>query len=739
MRYCLLMLSVLLACVNIYAVQALPIPIVVNQPDGSQLTVKIIGDEFFHYLTTLDGYTIVKSDDGFYRYAQLAHGQVVASQVVAHDASVRSASEMTWLDGIGKHLCSRESKRMSAVSRQQRDRLPSVSLDNFKGLAILVEFEDSVFTRSDVKEFYHRMLNEKGYTGYANEDGTPNAYGNFTGSVRDYFNDNSYGLFDPQFDVVGPVRVPYSVNDGQVKGTEIFISAVKQAHDVMGVDYSNYDLDQDGCVDMIYFIVADSPSSSDPYNPSHLWPHRSSLRYFSNLKYDGKYIGDYACSSEYIYSKSYGIFDGIGTICHEFSHVLGLPDLYDTSSDDDAINGEAQHPGEWELMAGGNYANNARTPVAYSLYDRYSLGFACVKVIEAEGEYELPPIGETGEGFILKTKQEGEMFLIENRQLTKWDAYAPGHGLVVVRMDSTNADAWNNNAPNADARRLYYDMLRAGQSTYFQSSGDPFPGTYGVAMLTNSGKPNLKSWAGMPSDWVLYDIHEDGPMVKFKVKRDGTFNTVVEDFETMAVTSGSSAADVQGSLATWSFAGCSTVTPADTLMGNGAIAVAINKASVLTMTSDVTCPAHQVTFTFYNPSSTGARLQLYVSTDGGETWTQQNSAGGGQTATAIPQKKSVLYFPVAVSKPARYRIACIASAPLAGYLDDFTIYLSDKGLVGDVNGDGEINVADVNLVIGILLDAGMHGDALSRADVNEDGEINIADVNTLVGMILSIL
>ena len=327
------------------------------------------------------------------------------------------------------------------------------------------------------------------------------------------------------------------------------------------------------------------------------------------------------------------------------------------------------------------------------------------------------------------------MFLIENRQCTKWDAYAPGHGLVVVRMDSTNADAWNNNAPNADARRLYYDMLRAGQSTYFQSSGDPFPGTYGVAMLTNSGKPNLKSWAGMPSDWVLYDIHEDGPMVKFKVKRDGTFNTVVEDFETMAVTSGSSAADVQGSLATWSFAGCSTVTPADTLMGNGAIAVAINKASVLTMTSDVTCPAHQVTFTFYNPNSTGVRLQLYVSTDGGETWTKQNSAG----ATAIPQKKSVLYFPVAVSKPARYRIACIASAPLAGYLDDFTIYLSDKGLVGDVNGDGEINVADVNLVIGILLDAGMHGDALSRADVNEDGEINIADVNTLVGMILSIL
>ncbi len=736
MRHYLLVFAVLLACVKIHAVPALPIPMVVNQPDGAQLTVKIIGDEFLHYLTTLDGYTIVKNDDGFYRYAQWAGDRVSSSQVVAHDASGRSTSELSWLDGTGKHLYSGEAKKMAAVSRQQRDQLPPVSYGNFKGLVILVEFNDSVFTRTDVVEFYNRMFNEKGYTGYAHEDGAPDPYGSFTGSVRDYFNDNSSGLFDPQFDVVGPVRVPYLVNDGQVKGTEIFMSAVKLAHDVLGVDYSNYDLNQDGCVDLIYFIVADTPASSDPDSPYHLWPHRSSLR-GKNQQYDGKYLGDYACSAEYIYAKQYGIFDGIGTICHEFSHVLGLPDLYDTNTMDNAVNGEAHHPGEWELMAGGNYTNNARTPVAYSLYDRYSTGFASVKVIEAEGEYELPPIGETGEGFILKTKQEGEMFLIENRQRTKWDAYAPGHGLVVVRMDSTNTDVWNDNAPNADATRLYYDMLRAGQSNLFQSSGDPFPGTYGVTMLTNSSIPNLKSWAGMPSDWVLYDIHEDGPMVKFKVKQDGSFSTVVEDFETMVATSDSSVTEAQGSLANWLFARCSTVTPTDSLMGNGAVAVAMNKVSLLTMTSDVTCPAHQVTFTFYNPNNTNVRLLLYVSTDGGETWTQQNTAGGGQTATAIPQKKSVVYFPVSVSKPARYRIACTASAPLAGYLDDFTIYVSDKGLVGDVNGDGEINIADVNLVIGILLDAGLHGDALQRADVNEDGEINIADVNTLINFILA--
>ena len=621
------------------------------------------------------------------------------------------------------------------AARQERDKLSPIDISNFKGLVILVEFNDAKFTRSDLNEFYSRMFNEENYTGYCNEDGTPNPYGCFTGSVRDYFHDNSNGLFEPMFDVVGPVQVSYSVNDGNQYAYTIFLQAAKLAHDQGLVDYSNYDINQDGCVDLIYFIYADTPSSSDPNGPDHIWPHRSS--FYSYSRFNGKLLRDYACSAEYIFSKESGIFDGIGTICHEFSHVLGLPDLYDTNNEDDQYNGEAQHPGEWELMAGGNYQNNARTPVAYSLYDRYATGFADYQILQAEGEYELPPIDSTGKGYILKTKQDKEIFLIENRQKTKWDAYALGHGMMVARMDSTDANPWTSNAPNGNAKRLYYELLRAGQSMVFQSSSDPFPGPYGVAMLTNDNKPNLKTYAGLTSDWVLWDIHEEGDVVKFKVKRDGTFVTAVENFEAMPPTTDLDAADVQGSLATWSFSSCGATTSPDSTILNSNIVVAMVKNSSVTMTSDVDLDTYQVTFSFYNPQNVAARLKVFLSTDEGNTWIAQNDINGAGDFFAPSNRKSILYVPVSVNGPARYRVVCTAgSTSLAGYLDDFTFFVRNKAVKGDVNRDLEVNIADVNTVIDIILGGNVEGAIKQNADVNEDGEINIADINAIIDIIL---
>ena len=386
-----------MACLVASAVPAIPTLQKVTQPNGEQLTVKIKGDEFHHYLTTADGYTIVKNNQGYYAYGTLVNDEVVASKIIARDADKRSASDNAWLQTTGKNLKSASKIAAGIRARAQRDALPhlnTINYNNFHGLVILVEFNDSHFTRSDVQTFYDNMINQENYTGYTNEDGTANPYGNCTGSVRDYFNDNSNGIFVPQFDIAGPFEVPYSVEQGDQYAYNIFQSAIQKANPT--VDFSQYDLDNNGAVDLVYFIYADTPSSSDPDHPNHIWPHRSSM--YSYVKYDGKYIRDYACSAEYIYGKSSGIFDGIGTICHEFSHVLGLPDLYDTNENDDATNGEAQHPGEWDLMAGGNYQNNARTPVAYSLYDRYATGFANYQIIKAEGEYTLNPTSTTVQG-----------------------------------------------------------------------------------------------------------------------------------------------------------------------------------------------------------------------------------------------------------------------------------------------------------------------------------------------------
>ena len=727
-----------LTCLVASAVPAIPTPQKVMQPNGEELTVRIKGDEFFHYMTTADGYTIVKNDQGYYAYGTLMNDEVIASKIIARDADKRSASDNAWLQATGKNLKSASKIAAGIKARAQRDALPhlnAINYNNFHGLVILVEFKDSHFTRSDVVDFYNNMINQENYTGYTNEDGTSNYYGNCTGSVRDYFHDNSNGIFVPQFDVVGPFEVNYNVNQGDQYSTAIFINALQMANPT--VDFSQYDLDNNGTVDLVYFIYADTPSSSDPSSPNHIWPHRS--RFIMNVKYDNKYIRDYACSAEYIYDKNSGIFDGIGTICHEFSHVLGLPDLYDTNEDDDNYNGEAQHPGEWELMAGGNYQNNARTPVAYSLYDRYSTGFANYQIINAEGEYGLNPIGPTGDGYILKSPVNKEIFFIDNRQkTTKWDAYAPGHGMIIARMDSTNSSVWTNNAPNGNANRLYYEMLRAGGSKKFESDSDPFPGTLGVPMITNSTLVNLKTFNGSNNQYIIYDINEDGDVVNFKVATsDKEFPQIVEDFEPMAATTNANLTNVQGSIATWTFAKCNA-TATTSSGGAGNITIAMKKPSTITMTSDVE-NISMVSFDIYNPTSSDSKFRLNQSVNQGSSWKALKTSSGIELITIPAGGKATAYFPIDTDSPSRYRIAYSSgSASEYIYLDDVRFYTKAESqpIPGDVNGDGVVTSSDVTAIFNLIL----FGDSSSivNGDQNNDNNITIADATVVYKILLGI-
>ena len=333
------------------------------------------------------------------------------------------------------------------------------------------------------------------------------------------------------------------------------------------------------------------------------------------------------------------------------------------------------------------------------------------------------------------------MFLIDNRQnTTKWDAYAPGHGMTIARMDSTNTSVWDNNAPNGNATRLYYELLRAGGSTTFQSPTDPFPGTRGVTMITNDTQVNLKNYSGRRNSFVLYNIREEGDVVKFTVRQDGTFVTAVEDFEPMPPSTAQTSTNVQGSLATWTFAKCNATSPSDTTLCNGDIAIGMKKPSTATMTSDVAYDTYMITFDYYNTTNINANLQLMMSTDQGQTWTAQPNAIGNTTVVAGPKMKSTLCFPITVQVPARYRVACTAgSTSMAGYLDDFTIYHNGElGPVvvvpGDVNGDGTVTAADVTMLYNILLNDNWAGAV--NADQNGDGAITSGDVTLVYNVLL---
>lgn len=516
------------------AVPAVPGVLEATQPDGTTLLVRIMGDEFFNFQTTADGYTIMKNTNGYYVYAIKNGNDLIASNVIARNENMRTATEQTFLKGLSKRLISDTKanegkvKRAKADYATREDGLKTTTYDynNFKGLIILVDYSDIHFSRSDMQQFYNLMVNEQGYTGFTNEDGSSNPYGACTGSVRDYFYDNSQGRFAPTFDVYGPVTLNnYSSNShNQTSGSGAIWAAALRALDSQ-IDYSQYDTDNDGNIDMVFFIGAGSGSNSDSSNPQHLWPHKSDL-YWQNLTLDDKRFRTYACSTEYLYNSINGIIDGIGTICHEFSHVLGLPDLYDT--DYAQSGGQSQHPGEWEIMAGGCYQNNSRTPVAYSLYDRYSIGFANAQKITGKGKYTLHQIGSTGEGYILDSPESNVKFYIENRQKTRWDTEAPGHGMLVYRVDSTSTYAWESNNPNSNPSHNYYVMLRAGNGTENAQESDAFPAG-GTNLISNLTTPSLVTFNGKSCQHNITNIREEDGVIYFSIGDYPSLATLLSD------------------------------------------------------------------------------------------------------------------------------------------------------------------------------------------------------------------
>ena len=511
-----------LLALGVQAVPAHKGKVTITQPDGTTVTLRLHGDEYLHFTTTEDGYSVVKGADNFYRYARREDGKLVATDMVAHDMASRSSAEKAFLNSTEKYQAPDMTEQMQQMQTNNRSRqrkalaqhkAAQYDYNNFRGLLILVEFNDKEFSRDDYAELMNDMVNQENYTGYTDLQGRKQTY---TGSVRDYFNDNSDGKFKPQFDVYGPVKINYSQYDanGTDNAWDLVRAAVNAVDDQ--VNFKNYDRDNDGYVDLVYFIFAGNGSNYSGNDSRLFWPHRSAFYYFRK---DGVNLGDYASSVElagWTDSPSTVKIDGIGTICHEFSHVLGLPDFYDT---DYAQNGQSNDPGDWSVMAGGSYFNDGRTPVGYSLFERFAVGFANVTTITGEGSYTLENIDNSNTGFRLKTSVDKESFYLENRQRTKWNYYLPGTGMLVFRVDSTSTSVWDYNTVNANPSHNYYEMLRAGGWRNGASSYDPFPGSGNVRTLNNGTSPaNLLPWSDGGTQWGLSNIRQSGGVIYFDIE-----------------------------------------------------------------------------------------------------------------------------------------------------------------------------------------------------------------------------
>lgn len=510
-------------CLTLWGVPAKRDVFTVIQPDGTTLQVRKAGDEFRHFITTADGMVLTKTADGAYCYASLSDaGMLRSTGVRAVDPHLRSAVPT---DAISISDVSALKKVKSGPKRIPQTGVglcetsfPSKGEPNV--LVILVEYTDVKFTLDDPKEYFSAFLNEEGFSRYGG-----------TGSCKDYFRDNSKGQFVPHFDMYGPVTLPekrsyYGGNDiyGYDKNPEMMVVHAIESLDP-DVDFSIYDNDGDGFVDNVYvFYAGRGEASSNEDNA--VWPHSYDLEYAGLMfEVDGVKVNHYACSNEWDINEP----TGIGTFVHEFSHVMGLPDLYHT---EDAY--ASYTPGAYSVLDYGPYNNDGRTPPAYSIYERNAMGWMEPEIISEATDGRLEHILDSNHGYIIPTSDNNEFFLLENRQRNGWDKYIPGHGMLIWHIDYERTHFENNTVNNSRSHQ-YVDIEEAGGRTSYDDgsvqASYTFPGAAGVTSFTDDTTPSMRTWAGDRLNLPITEISEDGGVITFLVADGGTSLQVPTPFE----------------------------------------------------------------------------------------------------------------------------------------------------------------------------------------------------------------
>ena len=529
-RYTLLLVMLLVAVVA-YAVPAHRMSKKVKQSDSTELTVVLAGDEALHFYTTLDGMPLVKEVNGDFSYAIFSSdGKFVSTQRLAHDKNVRTVVENAFVESIdyekmsaslNKVANARSAKYKAAAQKAGSQIAPEGDVNV---AVLLVQFNDIKFTYT--KEDFNNILNTKDYV-------YENPIANSIGSARDYFMAQSDGKFRPNFIVTDIVTLDnnmsyYGGNDssGDDKKPTYAVKEGIQKADAAGFDFSKCDNNGDGEVEFVYCIYA-GYSENYGADVNTIWAHQWQLSAQSGtITVDGVKCDTYACSGELIYNESYEsrigkTLAGIGVMCHEFSHCLGLHDIYDTTYD--SGNWGMDY---WDLMDQGSYAAEGYVPVGYSAYQRDFCGWRKLVEINSKGSYSMKALTRGGVGYkIVNDANNNEYYILENRKQEGWDTYLFGSGMLVIHVDYLKS-AWDNNSINVTKNHPRYTLIPADNellaydsknTNAFVSSikADVWPGPSGNTELTNTSIPAAKVYTGGFMNKPITDIKCQDDVISF--------------------------------------------------------------------------------------------------------------------------------------------------------------------------------------------------------------------------------
>ncbi len=496
-----------------------PYAIPVEQPDGSLIRLYVRGDQAHHWAETLDGYTVIKNRTGYYEYATLKNGRLVGNEVRAQDPQDRSLAAQRSLLSLSRHqeppsafqpLTARTAAASPSSVARTLANASMPSAGKVRLLAICIDYPDQPATYR-IEDFL-RLFNG------------PNQGRSFS----DYFKESSYGKLDISVNVVGWTRAKnsyqsYSHGKNGFDGARGLVAEAIDAAEARGVDFSKYDNNNDGNVDGIIVIHA-GPGTEEAADNNYIWSHRWAI---NSRFYDGRNISDYMIQPEIRFSERVNI----GIFCHEFGHLLGLPDLYDT----DDRNGINSGIGHWGLMARGGWGGQEAVPSGLCAWSKSALNWADVQDITGKyGAYTLPAASQNNSFIKIRTPRPSEYFLLENRQRAGVDTELPGSGMAIWHIDSDKTAQYpERNQVNGDTNRKGVDLEEAdgrdeldALPAHMGDAGDLFPGTAGNASFFSESYPSSDTYVAQQgstnSSVNLQDIRQRNGIISFTYQKDGT-------------------------------------------------------------------------------------------------------------------------------------------------------------------------------------------------------------------------
>ncbi|MBP3785999.1 MAG: M6 family metalloprotease domain-containing protein [Bacteroidaceae bacterium] len=523
MKKTLLLLSMLLASLCLLAQPALDDPrfplFDVKQSDGTTLQVRAFSsartDIIFY--GTIDNVALVRNEKGDYCYAMALNdsSDLAASDIIAHEASMRSADEQSLaretpsvaqafkiLKGrINASVVKRSRISANRIRTKWRNGLGTYgqtgpgavnSIGKYTIPVVLVEFADRKFQASSTNERYNRWLNEEGYS----DNGS-------VGSVRDYFISQSKGLFEPNFEIVARVTLPqnagyYGGDRGTAKDTLLwtFIQDAVNAARSQGVNFNKYATTKtENGVPLVALLYAGTGQATSGQTDD-LWPCELDLGSYYASIFGGTSINSVFIGNELVR----GNFSGIGTFVHEFGHALGLPDIYCTD-----YSHSRPLTGYWSVMESGCYLGNGYRPIGYMAHEKNYLGWLKIPEPTETHVYTLYPMISTKEPHAMLLRNDSnasEYFIIEHRMPDTWYPEDMGAGALITHVDYDDY-AWSRNLVNREPDHLRYTVV-SSSNTLSSSSTDLYPA--GTAMFTDRSTPSSKVFKGTNLRKPIYSI-----------------------------------------------------------------------------------------------------------------------------------------------------------------------------------------------------------------------------------------